>query len=169
MQGWRSWEREPPDPRGIDIRSKDALTRWKLDKWSSAITFYEPYNMAHSVRIGAATSGTTRIISATEAERLLGFPTDWTNIPTAIDSRECENKRKNAVGNASDVPVIARSLAALCSALKAPITTAMHLWEDQSLPAPFSPDVIDDLFGKALVIANDFQDLVQEFDDVNSD
>ena len=45
----------------------------------------------------------------------------------------------------------------------------MHLWEDQSLPAPFPPDVIDYLFGEALVIANGFQDLVQEFDDANSD
>ena len=118
---------------------------------------------------GAATSGTTRVISATEAERLFGFPRDWTNISTATGSREDENKRKNAVGNAFVVPVIARFVVALCFALKPPITTAMHLWEDRRLPAPFHPDVIDGLFGVALVIANDFQDLVQEFDDASSD
>ena len=37
MRGWRSREKEPPDPRGINIRSKEAIARLKADTRSSAI------------------------------------------------------------------------------------------------------------------------------------
>ena len=76
MQGWRSWDREPPDARGINIGSNEAIARWKEDKWSSAIAFYESYNMAHKIGSGTAEnhSPSQRVISASEGERLLGFP-----------------------------------------------------------------------------------------------
>ena len=39
VQGWQTWTKQPKDPRGIHIRSKEAIARWEQDKWSSAITF----------------------------------------------------------------------------------------------------------------------------------
>jgi hypothetical protein len=73
VQGWQTWTKQPKDPRGIHIRSKEAIERWKKDSWSSAITFYEEKNMAQSLK---AQDNTQRVISPTEAERLLGFPTN---------------------------------------------------------------------------------------------
>ena len=75
LQGWRTWDKQPNDPRGIYIRSKEAIDRWEHDKWSSAITFYEEKNMGQS-RITSATADkqNLRVISPTEAERLLGSP-----------------------------------------------------------------------------------------------
>ena len=47
LQRWRTWDQQPPDPRGIYIRSKEAIERLKSEnKRSSAITFYEEKNMA---------------------------------------------------------------------------------------------------------------------------
>ena len=46
VQGWKTWNMQPKDPRGIHIRSKEAIARFEQDKWSSAITFYEEKNMA---------------------------------------------------------------------------------------------------------------------------
>ena len=37
LQGWRTWDKQPNDPRGIHIRSKETISRWEQDKWSSAI------------------------------------------------------------------------------------------------------------------------------------
>ena len=39
VQGWQTWTKEPKVPRGIHIRSKEAIERWKKESWSSAITF----------------------------------------------------------------------------------------------------------------------------------
>ena len=75
LQGWSAWSRQPSDPNGIKVRSKEAISRWRDDNWSSAITFYEDYNMAFKTRQGKKEY---RVISPTEAERLLGFPDNWT-------------------------------------------------------------------------------------------
>ena len=80
LQGWKEWSSRPRDSIGIDVRSAEAINRWAHDKHSSAITLYEVYNMAHR---GDALEAQTpiekdiRVISPTEAERLLGFPDDW--------------------------------------------------------------------------------------------
>ena len=107
---------QPKDPRGIHIRSKEAIARFEQDKWSSAITFYEEKNMAQrNTKSATADAQDRRVISATEAERLLGFPTDWTHVEELdSDTRTRQNRRKNAVGNAFAVPVITRLLMALC-------------------------------------------------------
>ena len=74
MQGWHTWERETSDPTGIDIRSKEAIARWKSDKYSSAISFCESYIMAHKKGAVEGGAASARKISATEGARLLGFP-----------------------------------------------------------------------------------------------
>ena len=33
VQGWQTWNKQPKDPRGIHIRSKEAISRWEQDKW----------------------------------------------------------------------------------------------------------------------------------------
>ena len=81
MQGWQDWSSRPRDPGAIDVHSADAINRLAHDKHSSAITFYESYDIAYK---GDALEADTpqekdiRVISPTEGERLLGFPTDWT-------------------------------------------------------------------------------------------
>ena len=68
--------------------------------------------MAHSKTTTAtADAQTMRVISPTEAERLLGFFfTNRTNVEEPdIHTREGKNRRKNAVGNAFAVPVITRT------------------------------------------------------------
>ena len=47
MQVWKEWSSRPRDSRGIGVRLAEAINRWAHDKHSSAITFYESYNMAH--------------------------------------------------------------------------------------------------------------------------
>ena len=32
IQGWQAWKSEPPDPRGIHIRSAEAIRRWEHDR-----------------------------------------------------------------------------------------------------------------------------------------
>ena len=150
LQGWRTWDKQPNDPRGIHIRSKEAISRWEQDKWSSAITFYEEKNMAQS-KITTATADAQNmwVISPTEAERLLGFPTNWTNVEEPdIHTREGKNRRKNAVGNAFAVPVITRLLIALCLCFDQAKASHTALWECQSLPAPLHPDILDDLLAQ---------------------
>ena len=82
IQGWQTWTSELPDPRGIKIRSAEAIRRWEHDKWSSAITFYETYNMAWKSNESSETNPRfprnvydkdIRIISPTETEKCLGF------------------------------------------------------------------------------------------------
>ena len=41
----------------------------------------------------------------------------------------------------------------------------MSLWRDPALPAPFYPDVLDDLFPAAMQLADEYSDLTTEFDD----
>ena len=143
---------QPLDPRGMKIRRAEAINRWTLDKWSSAITFYETYNMAwrNETEISSTTEASRfprniydtdlRIISPTETERCLGFPDNWTRSDEAdIDTRARQNRRRNAVVNAFAVPVITRILVALCVCLEAPKAPAMSLWLDPSLPAPYYP------------------------------
>ena len=106
-----------------------------------------------------------RILSATETEKCLGFPSDWTRSEDSdIDTHSGCNRRRNAVGNAFAVPVIARILIALCTCLEAPRVSAMSLWLDPTLPVPYYPDVLDDLFPKALELASEYSDLTSEFD-----
>ena len=73
-------EQATRDPRGIHIRSKEAIARWEQDKWSSAITFYEEKNMAQCLKPATAETQNKRVISLTEAEGLFGFLADWTHV-----------------------------------------------------------------------------------------
>ena len=116
VQGWQTWSKQPKDPRGIHIRSKEAIARWEQDKWSSAITFYEEKNMAQCITKSATADAQNElVISPTKAERLLGFPTDWTHVvELVIGTRTGQNRRTIAVGNAFAVPAITRLLMALC-------------------------------------------------------
>jgi site-specific DNA-cytosine methylase len=154
VQGWQTWTKQPKDPRGIHIRSKEAIARWEQDKWSSAITFYEEKNMALCLEPATAETENLRVISPTEAERLLGFPTDWTRMAEPDnDTRQGQNKRKNAVGNAFAVPVITRLLMALCMCFDPVKASSTSLWECQSLPAPLHADTLDDLLEPAYALA----------------
>ena len=81
VQGWSAWSKQPPDPRGIKVRSGEAKQRWKEDKWSTAITFYEDWSLAQEkVASKKDEKGQPlyqlRHVSPTETERLLGFPAD---------------------------------------------------------------------------------------------
>ena len=169
LQGWRSWTSQPKDPRGITKRSSEAKARWKADKWSSAITFYEDYNMAHNTGTPDAPEQ-RRHISPTEAERLLCFPYDWTRpsdsgiLGDRLDSQHVANLRRNAVGNAFAVPVIRRILMGLCVAVQSKTVTGTGLWQDRSLAAPFHPDVLDDILPQAQCLAEAFLDLTADFD-----
>ena len=107
-----------------------------------------------------------RIISPTETERCLGFLENWTRSDDAdIDTKTGQNRRRNAMGNAFAVPVIARILMALGICLEAPTATAMKLWLDLSLPTRYYPDVLDDIFPVAMELASEFSDLTTDFDD----
>ena len=106
-----------------------------------------------------------RIISPTEIEKCLGFPENWTRSEDSdIDTQSGRNRRRNAVGNAFEVPVIARIFIALCACLEAPKTSAFSMWLDPALPAPYYPDVLDDVFPTALELASEYSDLTSEFD-----
>ena len=106
-----------------------------------------------------------RIISPTEIERCLGFPKDWTRADDSdIDTQVGRNRRRNAVGNAFAVPVITRILIAICACLETPKASAMNLWLDPSLPTPFYPDVLDDIFPEATKLASEFSDFSSGFD-----
>ena len=79
LQVWKEWSSRLGDPRGIDVRSSGAVNTWAHDKHSSAITFYESYNMAHrgdSLEAATPLEKNIRVISPTDAERFLGFPDD---------------------------------------------------------------------------------------------
>ena len=70
-----------------------------------------------------------RVISPTEAERLLGFPDDWTFLEsTDAHIRAGHNRRKNAVGNAFAAPVITRLLVALSLCLELATASPTALW-----------------------------------------
>ena len=175
VQGWKTWNSQPRDPRGITVRSKDAIKRWENDKFSTAITFYEDYNMAYRLKDGKADQ---RHVSPTETERLLGFPENWTEpgpeYTTEANSRDTQNQRRNAVGNAFAVPVIRRILTGLCVALQTRQATSVTSrpgpsnmisnWSNNSLAAPFHPDVLDDLWPQFGELAEEFKDLTEEFD-----
>ena len=83
IQGLQPWTSQPPDPRGIEIRIAEAIRRWENDSGSSAITFYETYNMACKLNEQSETNSRfprnvydkdIRIISLTEIEKCLGCP-----------------------------------------------------------------------------------------------
>ena len=97
VQGWQTWSKQPKDPCGIHIRSKEAIARWEQDTWSSAITFYEEKNMAQCMlKPATAETQNERVISLTEAERLLGFSADWTHVvEPGSSTRTGRNRRKN--------------------------------------------------------------------------
>ena len=106
-----------------------------------------------------------RIISPTEAEKCLGVPKDWPRSDDAdIDTRASKNRRRNAIGNAFAVPVITRILLALCMCLETPKASAMIMWQDPCLTAPFYLDVLDDIIPQAMVFAHECVDLTAEFD-----
>ena len=109
VTGWQQKPR-PPDPTntaGHNKSSEDAKIRWKEDGWATSLTWYEDTHMAHE------TNGTRiRVISPTECERLLGFEPNWTH-PGGKPTSALGYQRKNAIGNASAVPVIACLLLAL--------------------------------------------------------
>ena len=117
-----------------------------------------------------------RIISPTEAERLLAPPDNWTRPDGKdLDSQKIHSQMRNAVGNAVAVPVVRRILQALCLAVAAG-TVAGHsspwlgpssvtaMWHDNALAAPWHPDVLDDLMPKCETLAVQFSDLLAEFD-----
>ena len=116
-----------------------------------------------------------RHVSPTETERLLGFPTDWTE-PTPASTDECKaekastdehtvaNRRRNAVGNAFAVPVVRRILQALVVAHWSKGSKGMEMWADTQLAAPYHPDILDDILPHTQSIAAEFQDLTCEFD-----
>ena len=168
MQSWQEWCSRPRDPNGIKVRSADAINRWTHDKHSSAITFYETYNMAHwgdALEANTTQEKDTRVISPTEAERLLGFPDDWTYLEaTDAQTGAGHNRRKNAVGNAFAAPVITSLLVALSLCLEPAAASPTALWLDPSLPLPMYPDILDDLFTPALELAQEFKDLTIDFD-----
>lgn len=64
----------PRDPRGLHPASREALASWKRDKWATGIRFYEDVNSAW-----CSDGKTSRGISETECERMLGFPSSWKN------------------------------------------------------------------------------------------
>ena len=179
VQGWNAWTKQPPDPRGIKVRSEEAKQRWKDDKWSTAITFYEDWSLAQEKVPTKKDSQnkpiySRRHVSPTETERLLGFPTDWTNPAaastddqshaTSTDDHTVANQRRNAVGNAFAVPVIRRILQALMVAHWSTSSQGMGMWQDKELAAPYHPDILDDICPLAQKIAEEFQDLTEEFD-----
>ena len=115
-----------------------------------------------------------RHVSPTETERLLGFPTDWTNPAaastdeqshaTSTDDHTVANQRRNAVGNAFAVPVIRRILQALMVAHWSTSSQGMGMWQDKELAAPYHPDILDDILPQAQRMAEEFQDQTEEFD-----
>ena len=106
-----------------------------------------------------------RVISPTEAERLLGLPDDWTYLEsTDADTRAGHNRRNNSVGNAFAAPAITRLLVALSLCLQPAASLPSSLCLDPLLPLPIYPDVLDDLFTPALELAKEFQDLTADFD-----
>ena len=75
-----------------------------------------------------------RVVCPTEAERLLGFPDDWTYLEsTDANIRSGHNRRKHAVGNAVAVPVIALLLTAVALCLQPAVSSASSLWLDPLL------------------------------------
>ena len=180
IQGWSAWSKQPPDPRGIKVRSEKAKQRLKEDKWSTAISFYEDWSLAQEkVARKKDEKGKPlyqlRHVSPTETERLLGFPTDWTKpTPASMDEYKAEkastdehtvaNRRRNAVGNAFAVPVVRRILQALVVAHWSKGSKGMEMWADTQLAAPYHPDILDDILPRAQSIAAEFQDLTCKFD-----
>ena len=73
-------------------------------------------------------------------------------------------KRKNAVGNAFAVPVIARLLTALVMTINFPKAGAFPAWSDPALLAPYKHDTLDDLLPEAALLAQEFQSIASRFD-----
>ena len=161
--GWEYRSAEPRDPRGKYDASAKALERWKEDHWATGIRFYEDVNMAWS----KTAEGISRPASPTECERMLGFPPKWTEpagpIPGYVPHR-MQYTRKNAVGNAFAVPVIARLLSALVAVVSVPGGGAFPAYSSSNLMAPYVHDALDDILPEAACIAADFGDLTNSFD-----
>ncbi len=132
MSKWPSREGHP--------RSKAAIERWEEDSWSSAITFYEDFNMPVRKVNGKLER---RVVSPIETERLLDFPTDWTKPANSCNSKDEQNSRKNSVGNAFAVPVIHRILLSLALAIQGIGANGMDMWADTDRAAPYHSDSWD--------------------------
>ena len=127
--------------------------------------FLRGEDMAVETKTIATVEKHLRVISPTKAERLLGFSANWTYLEeTETTIREGRNRRKNGVGNAFAVPVIARLFLALCLCFDPVTASPTALLECQSLPAPLHPDILDDLIALAYMLASEFRDLTEEFD-----
>ena len=72
--------------------------------------------------------------------------------------------RKNAVGNAFAVPVIARLLSALVAVVSFPGGGAFPAYSSPNLMAPYVHDALDDILPEAACIAAEFGDLTNSFD-----
>ena len=84
-------------------------------------------------------------MSPTECERLLGFPAGWTALREFPETEETKNKL----------------FIALIIELKLPSSSAFPLWSN--LTQSYIHDVFDDILPSAQNLAEEFQDLTQEW------
>ena len=145
------WVMKKAQPNGettqhFSTASDAAKRRWAELSWPSSLLFFED-KFCLWPDSGSLSSGveTCRILSAEEAEQLLGFPRSYTALASSdwktlgisnMEERAC--KRRNAVGNGIAVPVLRRLLlGALVSATSA---SNAFPWDDGLLQRPYHTD-----------------------------
>ena len=159
--GWEPKAQCPntANTRGYATASQAAIHRWEQDQWSTGIRFYEDVHRACAVD-----GSQSRTISPTECERLLGFPEGW-SAPEEDVNEDTPHQRRNSVGNAFAVPVIARLLTSLILMLCIKPTGSLALWRDDNLACPYRHDVLDDLLPAVACECQGFADLTCDFED----
>ena len=115
--GWRQWTKQPNDVRGLAAADHQQKIRWAQSGWASAINVWHDHHMLWPIPGGPAAGSDPRILSPEEMERAMGFPVGWTTPsdsfvdepPDGLPPRPTHILRRNAVGNAIAVPILAGS------------------------------------------------------------